>query len=44
MVGQKLAVFTAVEVKKKGKKPSKEQKQFIKIVNDAGGIAKVEEV
>jgi len=44
MVGQKLAVFTAVEVKLKGKKPSKEQKQFIKIVNDAGGIAKVEEV
>jgi hypothetical protein len=44
MVGQKLAVFTAVEVKKKGKKPTKEQKQFIKIVSDAGGIAKVEEV
>ncbi len=44
MVGQKLAVFTAVEVKKKGKKPSKEQLNFIRIVSEAGGIAKVEEV
>lgn len=44
MVGQKLAVFTAIEVKKKGKKPTAQQVQFIKIVNAAGGIAKVEEV
>ncbi len=38
MVGQKVAVFTAIEVKKKGGKESPEQKNFIKRLNDAGGL------
>ncbi len=38
MVGQKVAVFTAIEVKKKGGKQSPEQINFIKRLNDAGGF------
>lgn len=38
MVGQKVAIFTAVEVKDKGR-PTKEQKAFISCVKDAGGFA-----
>ena len=38
MVGQKVAVFTAIEVKKKGGKQSPEQINFIKRLNDAGGL------
>lgn len=44
MVGQKIAVFTAVEVKKNGKKPTEKQINFINHVNGAGGIGRVEEV
>jgi hypothetical protein len=44
MVGTKVAVFTAVEVKTKTGRVSDEQKRFIKNVNDAGGIAKIERV
>ncbi len=38
MVGKKVALFTAIEVKKKGGKESPEQKNFIKRLNDAGGL------
>lgn len=38
MVGQKVAVFTAIEVKDKGR-PTKEQKAFISCVQAAGGFA-----
>ena len=38
MVGQKLAVFVAIEVKDKGR-PTPEQRRFISCVNDAGGMA-----
>ena len=34
-----VAVFTAVEVKSKTGKPTKDQKRFINAVNKAGGIA-----
>lgn len=37
MVGQKLAVFTAIEVKAPGGRVSDEQKNFIEQVNRAGG-------
>ena len=40
MVGQRIAVFAAVEVKDKGK-PTEEQLAFINIVQDAGGLAGV---
>ena len=40
MVGQKIAVFTAIEVKDKGK-ATVEQKNFINIINNAGGYAGV---
>lgn len=42
MVGKKVAIFTAIEVKKKGGKVSEEQQKFINIVNDAGGIGKID--
>jgi len=38
MIGKKLAVFTAVEVKVPGKKPTKEQANFLNQVKRAGGI------
>lgn len=38
MVGQKLAVFVALEIKDKGR-PTKEQKKFISVVQAAGGFA-----
>lgn len=43
MVGKKIAVFTAIEVKDVGKKnnSSNEQKNFIKSVKKAGGFAGV---
>lgn len=42
MVGKKLAVFTAIEVKRlKGKKATDEQDNFIRAVVAAGGIAGV---
>jgi len=41
MVGQKIAIFTAVEYKNAKGKATKEQLNFIKNVNDAGGRAGV---
>lgn len=41
MVGQKVAIFTAIEVKAKGKKASPEQQNFINAVKHAGGLAGV---
>ena len=35
------AVFTAIEVKRKGKKPTAEQESFVSAVKEAGGIAAV---
>ena len=40
MVGQKVAVFSAIEVKDKGK-ATVDQKHFINIINEAGGYAGV---
>ena len=39
MVGRRVAIFTAVEVKRKGKKPTVEQEAFLEYVRQAGGIA-----
>lgn len=39
--GVPVAVFTAIEVKTKNGKPSKEQLKFIEAVKNAGGIAGV---
>lgn len=39
MVGTKVAVFTAVEVKKLGGKPTLEQLEFNNAISVAGGIA-----
>jgi hypothetical protein len=36
-----VAVFTAIEVKRKGKKPTSEQEAFVSAVKEAGGIAAV---
>lgn len=41
MVGQSVAVFTALEIKQPGKKPKPEQVNFIAQVKLAGGIAGV---
>jgi hypothetical protein len=41
MVGQKVAVFTAIEVKTGSLKATSEQAAFIKAVLDGGGIAKI---
>lgn len=42
MVGQRVAVFTAVECKTGRLQPTKEQARFISAVQAAGGIARVE--
>jgi hypothetical protein len=39
MVGQKIAQFVALEIKAPNGKPTEEQLNFIKVVQDAGGIA-----
>ncbi len=39
MIGQKIAIFTAVEVKTPTGKPTAEQVNFIERVREAGGIA-----
>ena len=44
MVGQKIAVFTAIEVKTENGKTTPLQDNFIETVRNAGGIAKVERV
>jgi hypothetical protein len=41
MIGQQIAVFTAIEVKTKNVITSHEQNNFIKMVQDLGGIAKI---
>jgi hypothetical protein len=41
MVGQKIAVFTAIEVKSKRGKTSCKQQNFIDVVRRAGGIAEI---
>lgn len=38
MVGQQVAIFTAIEVKTPKGKASPEQNLFLKLLNDAGGI------
>jgi len=38
MVGKKIAVFLAIEVKSEKGKPTKEQQNFIEQVNKSGGI------
>lgn len=39
MIGQDVAIFTAIEVKGDRGRPTAEQKNFIEAVNNAGGIA-----
>jgi len=39
MVGREIAVFTAIEVKTPGVYATKEQKSFIKMVTELGGIS-----
>ena len=41
MVGQKIAVFTAIEIKSKEGRTSKKQQNFIDRVKEAGGIAEI---
>jgi hypothetical protein len=41
MVGQQVAIFTAIEVKNETRKPTLEQERFIRNVLAAGGIAGV---
>lgn len=41
MIGQKIAVFTALEIKTETGKISKEQKNFIELIHKFGGIASI---
>lgn len=41
MVGQRVAIFCAVEVKGPKGKATPEQEEFLRLVDDAGGIAMV---
>lgn len=41
MVGRKVAIFTAAEIKHGATRTTKEQEAFIRLVNDAGGIAAI---
>jgi hypothetical protein len=41
MVGEKVAVFVALEGKSEGKMPTEAQRRFLLMVKDAGGIAGV---
>jgi len=41
MVGQKIAIFTAVEVKNEKGRATKEQLKFLQVVKNAGGIARL---
>lgn len=40
-VGRRVAVFTAIETKRPGERPTDAQRNFVKQVVEAGGIAKV---
>lgn len=39
MVGRKMGIFVAVEVKRPGKKPTPEQENFLRVVRENGGLA-----
>lgn len=41
MVGQKVGLFVAIEVKRPGQKPTREQSDFIRMVDTMGGLAGV---
>lgn len=41
MVGKRIAIFTALEVKTETGKPSQEQTNFIRVLNNSGGIAAI---
>lgn len=41
MVGQRLAMFAAIEVKTGRQKPTKEQRAFLEMVGEKGGLALV---
>lgn len=41
MIGQHVAVFVALEIKRPGEKPTPEQLNFLNTVHRAGGIANV---
>ena len=41
MVGQKIAIFTSIEVKTPTGKPSKQQTQWLELVNRVGGIGRI---
>jgi hypothetical protein len=41
MVGQQLAVFSALEVKRPGQKPTEPQKKFLAMVQNMGGLSGV---
>lgn len=41
MVGEALAQFVALEVKRPGARPTQEQRQFLEFVGNAGGFARV---
>jgi hypothetical protein len=41
MIGQRVAIFTALEVKTEKGRPTKEQLAFIEAVKRAGGIAEI---
>ena|SRR3990167_2320234 len=44
MVGAKVAIFTAIEVKAGSQNPTPAQKQFIRVIEEAGGFAHVARV
>jgi len=41
MIGQKIAIFTAVEVKNEKGRATKEQLKFLQAVRNAGGLARL---
>jgi len=41
MVGRQLAVFSALEVKRPGQKPTEQQTKFLGMVQDMGGLSGV---
>jgi hypothetical protein len=41
MIGKKVAIFTAIEVKHGSTRTTEEQKRFIESVNNSGGVGKI---
>lgn len=41
MIGKKVAIFTAIEVKYGSTRTTEEQKRFIESVNNSGGVGKI---